>query len=98
LDNIVKFPRREVDHVVLEFEIGLGSVDEARRTLECIEATVAVGLNLVNKTDTADEGVILAGLERLFEALATLIARERDIVPGCVLPRFDRDHPPDGAA
>ena len=94
-ENIIKFPRREVDHVVIEFEIGLGSVDEARRTLECLEATVAVGLNLCGKIETDGEGVILAGLERLFETLATLIARERGIVPACEFPRFD---PPPGAA
>ena len=95
MDNIVKFPRRKADNVVIEFKVWLGSVDEARRTLECLEATCSVGLKLCEKAQTDGEGLILAGLERLFETLATLIARERGIVPACEFARFD---PPPGAA
>jgi hypothetical protein len=89
MDNIVKFPRREVDHAVIEFEIWLGSVDEARRSLECLEATCSIGLKLCEKAETDGEGVILAGLERLFDAYNAQLARERGIVPACSFPRFD---------
>ena len=95
MDNVIEFPCREIDPVVIEFEIGIGSVDEARRALECLDATTAVAVNLVNKTDAPDE-VKLVGLRRLFDALNVLIERERErkIVPLCSLPKF----PPDGAA
>jgi hypothetical protein len=52
MDNIIEFPARASEPTVLEFEIGIGSVDEARRTLECLEATVAVGLDLCGKAES----------------------------------------------
>jgi hypothetical protein len=96
MDNIVEFPRPELDHAVLEFTIECGSVDEARRSIECLEATLAIADNLLNKTDAAD-GVKLATLQRLFEAFHSLVLRDRGIQPLCSLPKF-RPEPPDGAA
>jgi hypothetical protein len=94
MDNVITFPRREADHVVIEFEVGLGNIDEARRTLEGLLAVATTGLDLIDRS--TDDGETLAGLERLFEAYNALLARERGIVPACSFPRFDP--PPGGAA
>jgi hypothetical protein len=94
MDNIIEFPARASEPTVLEFEIGIGSVDEARRTLECLEATVAVGLDLCGKAES--EAKILAGLHRLFAAFNALLLRDRGVEPLCSLPKFNRDPP--GAA
>jgi|SRR5580693_2894312 hypothetical protein len=72
----------------------IGSVDQARRALECVSATVAVGLNLVDRSE--DDETTLIGLRRLFDALNVLIERERTIEPLCELPCFDPE-PPDAA-
>jgi hypothetical protein len=103
-NNIIEFPRREADHVIIEFEVGLGSVEEARHSLETLVATATAALYLIDRN--TNDGETLAAVERLFEAYNTLLARERGIVPGCVLPRFpqrseDRareGREPDGAA
>ena len=62
-DNIVNFPARASEPTVIEFEIGIGSVDEARRSLEGLLATVTVGLKMVEKGEA--EAKILAELRRL---------------------------------
>lgn len=90
--NIIEFPGRELGPV--RIEILLGWVDQARRGLECISATVAVALNLIDRG--ADDEVTLTGLRRLFDALNVLIERERQLVPLCELPCFDPE-PPDAA-
>jgi hypothetical protein len=96
MDNVIGFPTRASEPTVIEFEIWLDSVDDARRTLECLSAVVEVGLKLCEKTETAGDGLILAGIGRLFAAHAAVAQRARELVPLCSLPRFDRD--PDGAA
>jgi hypothetical protein len=90
--NIIEFPGRELGPV--RIEIPIGSVDQARRALECVSATVAVGLNLVDRSE--DVETTLIGLRRLFDALNVLIERERRLVPLCQSPHFDQDPP--GAA
>jgi hypothetical protein len=87
--NIIEFPCRELGPV--RIEIPIGSVDQARRGLECISATVAVGLNLIDRG--TDDEITLIGLRRLFDALNVLIERERAIEPLCRLPRFEREPP-----
>ena len=77
MDNVITFPPRELDPARIEFL--LGSVDQARRTLECVSATIAVAWNLIDQS--SDEAVTLTGLRRLLDALAILIARERQLVP-----------------
>jgi hypothetical protein len=93
--SVINFPRRGREPTVIEFAIEIGSVDAARRTLECVEATVAVGLNLVDKTDAAEQ-VILHGLQRLFKAFATLVARERGVEADCQREVPIEDHRDDG--
>jgi hypothetical protein len=114
MDNVIGFPTRASEPTVIEFEIALDTVDEARRTLECLEATVAIGLKLCEKSETGGDELTLAAIGRVFAAYHALILRERGIVPdgpGCVLPRsdgkitplcslprFPRDDPPDPGA
>jgi hypothetical protein len=81
MDNVIEFPARAGEPTVLEFEIGIGGVDEARRSLECLEATVSVGLNLCGKAETAGDALVLAGLHRLFAAFNALLLRDRGIEP-----------------
>jgi hypothetical protein len=87
--SVIEFPGRELGP--MRIEILLGSVDQARRGLECISATVAVGLNLVDRSE--DDETTLIGLRRLFDALNVLIERERQLVPLCELPCFDPESP-----
>jgi hypothetical protein len=96
MDNVIEFPARAGEPTVLEFEIGIGSVDEARRTLEGLAATATLALGLIDQS--TDDGATLVEILRLFDALATLIARDRGIVPACQFPRFNPPDPPDGAA
>jgi hypothetical protein len=91
MDNVIEFPARASEPTVLEFEIGIGSVDEARRTLECLLATVTLGLKMVESTES--EAKILAELHNLFAAFHTLVLRARGIQPRrlepmCALPKF----------
>jgi hypothetical protein len=97
LDNIVEFPRREPETVVIEFEIELDSVDQARRTLEALQATVAVGLTLCEKAETIGDGVVLAGVRRLFGAFARMLVHDRQLDAVCALPRIRKDPPPDAS-
>jgi hypothetical protein len=94
--DIVEFPRREPEDIVIEFAVECSSVDEARRSLEALQATVEVALNLCGKVETAGDALVLAGIKRLFEAFATLVARDRGIEGICGLPRF-RPDPPDAS-
>jgi hypothetical protein len=102
MDNIINFPARaslarcSSEPTVLEFEIGIGSVDEAWRTLECLQATVTVGLKITEKPES--EAKILAELHRLFAAFHSLVLRARGLRPLCSLPKFPQPPPPDGAA
>jgi hypothetical protein len=95
MDNIINFPARASEPTVLEFEIGIGSVDEARRTLECLEAAVTLGLRMVEKAES--EAKILAELHHLFAAFHSLVPCDRGIRPLCSLPKLHPDDPP-GAA
>jgi hypothetical protein len=92
MDNIFAFPCRELDPV--QIEISLGSVDQAKRELECLSAVLQVAEALCEKP-VSDE-LILAGIRRLFDAHAAVVKRARRLVPACEFPRFDRGPP--GAA
>ena len=92
MDNIVEFPG---ELAPVRIEIPLGSVDQARRVLECVEVTIALAQKVIEKAENYDDEVILVGLRQLFAALNALIGQERQLQSVCGLPRFD---PPDGAA
>jgi hypothetical protein len=77
MDNIINFPVRASEPTVLEFEIGLGSVEEARRTLEGLQATAAVGLKIVESAES--ERKILVRLQNLFEAFTKLLECDREV-------------------
>jgi hypothetical protein len=91
MDNIPKSCRRELPPVRVELPIG--SIDQARRALECLQGATEVAINLVTNAEAGDE-VILFMLRRLFDTLAKLIERERVLTRLCELPCFD----PNGAA
>jgi hypothetical protein len=88
MDYIPKSPRREFGPV--RIEIPIGSIDQARRALECLQGTTEVAINLVTNAEPGDE-VILFMLRHLFDTLAKLIERERHLVPLCRLPKFNSD-------
>ena len=96
-DNVVEFPARGPETVVIEFAIELDSVDQTRRTLESLQATIEVGLHLCGKAETAGEAMVLAGVRRLFAAFATMMTRDRQLDAVCALPRIRKDPPPDAS-
>ena len=95
MSNIFEFPRRAPETVVIEFEIELDSVDQARRTLETLQATVGAGLLLCGRGETMGDGMVLAGVRRLFGAFARMLVQDRQLDAVCALPRFRKDPPPD---
>ena len=97
MSNVVEFPRREPETVVVEFEIELDSVDQARRTLESLQATVEVGLILCGKVETMGDGMVLAGVRRLFGAFTRMLMHDRQLDSVCALPRIRKDPPPDAS-
>lgn len=81
-----KVPRCELGPVRIELPIG--SIDQAQRALERLQATTEVAINLVTNAEPGDE-VILFLLRQLFDALAKLIERERTLTALCEFPRFE---------